>query len=78
MMGQTRFFAKTAAQCQVANDPRASLEKRYGGDKATYLESVRQAAERLVDQRYVLPGDVSMLLDNASVLWDAAMAANGS
>ena len=78
MMGQTRFFPKTAAQRQAANDPRASLEERYAGGKAAYLDSVRQAAERLVGERYVLAEDVPMLLDNASARWDAAMAANGS
>jgi hypothetical protein len=78
MMGQTRFFPKTAAQRQAANDPRASLEERYAGGKAASLDSVRQAAQRLVDQRYVLAEDVTMLLDNASARWDAAMAANAS
>jgi hypothetical protein len=39
---------------------------------------VRQAAERLVGERYVLAEDMPMLLDNASSRWDAAMAANGS
>jgi len=39
---------------------------------------VRQATERLVEQRYVLAEDAPMLLDNASSRWDAAMAANGA
>jgi hypothetical protein len=39
---------------------------------------VRQASERLVEQRYVLAEDVPMLLDNASARWDAAVAASES
>jgi hypothetical protein len=77
MMGQTRFFPATAAQRRAKNDPRASLEERYTG-KDAYLQAVRQAAERLVEQRYVLAEDVPMLLDNASSRWDAALAANGA
>jgi hypothetical protein len=77
MMGQTRFFPKTAAERQATNDPRASLEERYAGRDA-YLEAVRQEAQRLVDERYVLAEDVPMIIDNASARWDAALGSNGA
>jgi hypothetical protein len=74
MQGFARFFAATRAQRLAVNDPRPSLEERYQS-KEHYLTLVRKAAEALVAQRYVLAGDVDILVANASDRWDAALAA---
>ena len=75
MQGFSRFFAATRAQRLASNDPRPSIEERYPS-KDQYLALVRQAAEALAAQRYVLPGDVDILVANAAERWDAALAAN--
>jgi hypothetical protein len=75
MQGFSRFFAATRAQRLALNDPRPSIEERYAS-KDQYLALVRQAAEALAAQRYVLPGDIDILVANAAERWDAALAAN--
>jgi hypothetical protein len=77
MQGFSRFFAATRAQRLAAHDPRLSLEERYRS-KEEYLARVRQAAEALVAERYVLAEDVEILVANAAARWDAALAATGS
>jgi hypothetical protein len=74
MQGFSRFFAATRAQRLALNDPRPSIEERYAS-KDQYLALVRQAAEALAAQRYVLPGDIDILVANAAERWDAALAA---
>jgi hypothetical protein len=73
MQGFSRFFAASRAQRLAAADPRPSIEERYAS-KEQYLSQVRQAAEALVAQRHVLPGDVDILVANAAERWDAALA----
>jgi hypothetical protein len=77
MQGFSRFFAATRAQRLASNDPRPSLEERYQS-KEQYLALVRKAAEALAEQRYVLPGDVDILVANAAERWDAAVAATAA
>lgn len=77
MQGFSRFFAATRAQRLASNDPRPSIEERYRS-KEHYLSLVRQAAEALVAQRYVLAGDVDILVANAAERWDAALAATSA
>ena len=48
-------FAKTRAQRIAANDPRASLEERYG-THAGYVAAVREAADNAACQGYLLAG----------------------
>lgn len=75
MQGFSRFFAATRAQRLATHDPRPSLEERYRS-KEEYLARVRQAAEALVAERYVLAEDIEILVANAAARWDAALAAN--
>jgi hypothetical protein len=51
-------FARTKAERLAANDPRHSLEERYG-DHAGYVAAVRKAAADLVSKRYFLPEDAA-------------------
>jgi hypothetical protein len=49
-------FAHTRAEREAADDPRASLEERYGSREA-YVAKVREAAAALVAERLLLPAD---------------------
>jgi hypothetical protein len=57
-------FARTVQQRLAAGDPRPSLEERYGTHER-YLEKVREAAKRLVQERFLLPDDASRLVREA-------------
>ncbi len=51
-------FAKTKADRAAANDPRPSIEERYGS-RADYVAKVRAAADALVRDRLLLPADAA-------------------
>jgi hypothetical protein len=55
-------FAKTAGQ--RGNDPRLSLQERYGS-KDTYVAKVETAAAKLVNERFLLPEDAQWLIEEA-------------
>ncbi|MDB5873758.1 MAG: hypothetical protein JWQ07_3200 [Ramlibacter sp.] len=57
-------FSKTRAERVAANDPRLSLEERYGTQQG-YLCVVRKAADREVARRLLLPNDAQKLLEQA-------------
>ncbi len=73
MRGLTRFFAPTRTRREELGDPRPSLEERYESRDA-YLEQVREAALRLVIERYVLEQDVELIVANTAERYDAAMS----
>lgn len=58
-------FAKTKAERLAKGDPRLSLEER-DKDHAGYVAAVRQAAERLVQQGFLLAEDAARLLAQAN------------
>ena len=58
-------FAKTKAERIASNDPRPSLEERYGTHDA-YVEAVKKAAAKAVAERFLLPADASRLIDQAT------------
>ncbi len=70
LFGATLVFPKTRDERVASNDPRASIDERYGS-KEQYLSQVRTAAEQLVEQRLLLNEDVERCLDVASAKWDA-------
>jgi hypothetical protein len=57
-------FARTKAERTEAGGPRTSLEERYR-DHAGYVAAVKAPAERLVQQRLVLPDDAARLVREA-------------
>ncbi len=57
-------FAKTKAERLAAGDPRPSLEERYGTHEK-YVALVREAAARLVKDRYLLKADADRLIADA-------------
>ncbi len=57
-------FAKTRAQRIANNDPRLSLEERYG-DHAGYVKAVQVAVERAQREGFLLPQDGVQLIREA-------------
>ena len=57
-------FAKTKAERTASGDPRLSLEERYGTHD-NYVARVKAAAERLVQERFLLPDDAARLISQA-------------
>ncbi len=63
-------FARTAAQRLANNDPRPSLEERYGSHDG-YVNAVKKAAARAVTESFLLPEDAAALItaaDKSAVL----------
>ena len=58
-------FARTMVERLAKNDPRLSLEERYG-DHAGYVQAVQQAAENAVAQGFLLQADANTLITNAT------------
>ena len=57
-------FAATLAERMAAGDPRPSLEERYP-TKAAYVRAIREAADRLITARMLLPEDGYRLITEA-------------
>ena len=57
-------FARTAAERKERNDPRRSLEERYGTHEG-YVAAVGKAAVRAVADGFLLPEDAYALIDAA-------------
>jgi hypothetical protein len=57
-------FAPTRAERLQANDPRPSLEERYGTLEG-YICAVKRAADAAVNERFLLPKDARRLLSDA-------------
>jgi hypothetical protein len=57
-------FARTAAERRANGDPRLSLEERYGSHDG-YVDKVRAAAARAVEQKFLLPEDAQALIEAA-------------
>ena len=57
-------FAKTEQQRLASGDPRPSLEERYGTHER-YVEKVRDAAKRLVQERFLLQEDADRMVREA-------------
>lgn len=57
-------FRKTKTERLAANDPRPSLEERYGTHE-NYMNAVRQAADDLVREGFLLPDDAAWEVSRA-------------
>jgi hypothetical protein len=69
LLGSTIPFPATQAERQASGDPRASIEERYVS-KEDYLGRVKQAAEVLVQQGYLLAEDLPTVAAQASQRYD--------
>ena len=72
MQGSYVPFARTANDRERAGDPRLSIAERYGS-RAEYLGRVTEAALALVDDGYLLAGDLAPILAQAGRHWDYLM-----
>jgi hypothetical protein len=64
-------FAKTAAERVQSHDPRVSIAERYSRYE-DYIRKYRGAAERLVQQRFLLPEDIPAVLRRGEEEWKYA------
>jgi len=65
LMGSTIPFPATPEERAEKGDPRRSIAERYPS-RARYLEQVRQKAQRLIDEGYLLVEDLDLVVDQAS------------
>ena len=57
-------FARTAEERKAANDPRQSLQERYGSHDG-YVDAVAKATAKAMAQGFLLPVDAAALIDAA-------------
>ncbi len=69
LRGSSLPFPATREDREASGDPRLSIEERYGS-KAEYLELVKQATEKLIDQRYLLAEDMESMVSQAARNYD--------
>lgn len=74
MQGFSIFFAPTRATREAAGDSRPSIEERYRSRDA-YLLQVREVADQLTAERYLLEEDVGVVVSACAERYDAAMEA---
>ena len=72
MQGSYIPFPRTTDDRQRANDPRRSIEERYGTREA-YLGQVSAAALELVESGYLLAQDLAPILAQADRHWSYLM-----
>ncbi len=68
--GATLPFARTAAERAARRDPRPAIAERYSS-RSDYLARVRDAAQALVKDGYLLEEDVETSIGFARRLWDS-------
>ena len=69
LIGATIPFPATREARQASGDPRRSIAERYTS-KADYLEQVRQAAQTLVQAKYLLAEDADEIIGQAAQHYD--------
>jgi Alpha/beta hydrolase domain len=74
MVGSFIPFPKNAAEAAAAHDPRKPLAERYP-DRDAYQAALRASARKLVEQRFLLAGDVDAVVAQAANTWDFAAEA---
>lgn len=72
MQGSYIPFPRTKKERNETNDPRLSIEERYGS-RERYLGFVAEAAVSMVEDGYLLAEDVPAILTQASTHWDYLM-----
>ncbi|MCZ6634425.1 MAG: alpha/beta hydrolase domain-containing protein [bacterium] len=71
MQGFSKFFASRQSEREASGDRRPSIEERYVSREA-YLEQVREVAQQLVAEGYVLEEDVEIVVSACAARYDAA------
>jgi hypothetical protein len=75
MVGSWIVFPQNQADRERRKDPRRSIEERYSS-KDDYLARISAAAQKLVNQGFLLDRDIPKLRDRAAKEWDLAVHAN--
>jgi hypothetical protein len=65
LMGSTIPFPATPEERARSSDPRPSIAERYSS-RSRYLEQVRQEAQRLIDEGYLLAEDLELVIGKAT------------
>ena len=73
-LGFSRWFAPTRRDRDADGDPRRGLEERYP-HRDDYLARVRDAAEALAGEGYILASDLELVVNNCALRYDIAAAA---
>jgi hypothetical protein len=71
LLGSSIPFPPTRAARSAARDPRRAIDERYPSHDA-YLAQVRDAAEALVRQGYLLYDDIERIVQRADDTWGIA------
>lgn len=71
LLGSYIPFAVTRAARDASGDPRRSIEERYPS-RGTYLQRIRDVAERLIKDRYLLAEDLASIVAHAERHWTIA------
>ena len=69
LRGSTIPFPATQGEREASGDPRRSIEERYAS-RDQYLELIKQAAEKLIGQRYLLEEDLESMVSQAAQHYD--------
>jgi hypothetical protein len=75
LLGSYLPFAPTRAERESRGDTRRAVDERYRS-KNDYLQRIRDAASRLVRDRFLLEEDVANVMDRAATHWDWATERN--
>ena len=65
-------FARTRAERLAANDPRPSIEERYG-DRAGFMKAAAAAIDRAIEKRFLLAIQREAILAKMGRNWDEAI-----
>ena len=72
MQGSYIPFPRSVSDQEQSGDPRASITERYH-DRKRYLALVSKAGATLVENGYLLPDDLPLILRRAGEHWDYLM-----
>jgi len=75
LIGSFEAFPKTMDDQQRSHDARRSIADRYAG-RQDYMDHVRQAAQQLTRERFMLPDDVEAAVRKAGEMWDVIVKGN--
>jgi hypothetical protein len=74
-IGSFHPFARTKSERIATGDSRLSISERYAG-REEYLSKVAVVAKRMIEDRFLLPEDLSDVVDQAAALYDWASQLN--
>jgi Alpha/beta hydrolase domain len=69
LLGSSIPLARTRAEREARRDPRMSIEERYAS-RSAYLSRIREAADALVRERYLLAEDLEAVMRRSADMWD--------